>query len=121
VKRAIRRIIQVNAIRLDVALLAMVILVSAGASAAKPQKVAGNAANGKKLYAAQSCDACHMIRGKGGKTGPDLSKAGTKRTAQWMVVFLKNPRSKIPKGTMPPAEGSARDLQDLAAYMMTLK
>jgi mono/diheme cytochrome c family protein len=102
-----------------VALLAMVILVSAGASAAK--KVPGNAANGKKLYAAQSCDACHMIRGKGGKTGPDLSKAGTKRNAQWMVAFLKNPRSKIPKGTMPPAEGSAKDLQDLAAYIMTLK
>ncbi len=83
--------------------------------------MAGNAANGKKLYAAQGCGACHVIRGKGGKTGPDLTKTGTKRTAAWMVAFLKNPRSKIPKGTMPPAEGSAKDLQDLAAYMMTLK
>jgi mono/diheme cytochrome c family protein len=81
----------------------------------------GNVANGQKLYAAQSCATCHKIGGKGGKLGPDLSKEGTKRNAQWLVVFFKKPAAKYPKGTMPPVKGSQKDLQDLAAYMLTLK
>jgi mono/diheme cytochrome c family protein len=82
---------------------------------------AGSAANGQKLYASQGCGGCHKIGGKGGKVGPDLTKEGTKRNAQWLVAFLKNPAVKYPKGTMPPVAGSPKDLQDLAAYMLTLK
>ena len=82
---------------------------------------AGNAANGQKLYASQGCAACHQIGGKGGKIGPDLSKEGKKRNAPWLTAFLKDPRSKIPKGSMPPVKASAKELQDLSAYMLTLK
>jgi nitric oxide reductase subunit C len=82
---------------------------------------AGKAATGHKLYASQGCAACHTIGGKGGKVGPDLSKEGKKRNAAWLTAFLKNPRSKVPKGTMPPVKASAKDLQDLSAYMLTLK
>jgi mono/diheme cytochrome c family protein len=82
---------------------------------------AGKAANGQKLYASQSCAACHTIGSKGGKVGPDLSKEGKKRNVAWLTAFLKNPRSKVPKGSMPPVKASPKELQDLSAYMLTLK
>jgi putative heme-binding domain-containing protein len=37
----------------------------------------GNADRGKKLFESQGgCIACHQIRGKGGRSGPDMSEAG---------------------------------------------
>jgi mono/diheme cytochrome c family protein len=100
------------------AALASAIIATAGSSVGA---AAGSVANGKKLYAAQDCATCHKIGGKGGKIGPDLTKEGTKRNAQWLVPFFKNPAAKYPKGSMPPVKGSQKDLQDLAAYMLTLK
>jgi nitric oxide reductase subunit C len=82
---------------------------------------AGNAAAGQKLYASQGCAACHMIGGKGGKLGPDLSKEGKKRDAKWLTAFLKDPKSKVATGTMPPVKASPKELQDLTTYMLSLK
>jgi nitric oxide reductase subunit C len=103
-----------------VASAAMLAVVVAGLGT-PARAAAGSAANGQKLYASQSCAACHMVGGKGGKVGPDLSKEGKKRNATWLTAFLKNPRSKIAKGSMPPVKASAKDLQDLSAYLLTLK
>lgn len=93
------------------------------ASAGSPVGAApGSVANGQKLYTTQGCASCHTIGGKGGKIGPDLSKEGTKkRSTQWLVAFLKNPKSTNPKSIMPPVKGSPKELQDLAAYMQSLK
>ena len=99
---------------------AMLALVVAGLGT-PARAAAGNAANGKKLYASQGCAACHKLGGKGGKIGPDLSKEGKKRNAPWLTAFLKDPRSKIAKGSMPPVKASPKELQDLSAYMLTLK
>jgi mono/diheme cytochrome c family protein len=82
----------------------------------------GGAAEGKKLYAVHGCGACHKIGGKGGKVGPDLSKEGTKhRSTQWLVGFLKDPKSQDPKNTMPATHASDKELHELAAYMESLK
>ncbi len=81
----------------------------------------GDKASGIKLYAAQHCDACHKIAGKGGPTGPDLSKTGSKHDGAWFAAFLKSPTSKVPGSKMPPAAGSDKDIKDLAAYMVSLK
>lgn len=100
------------------ATLAVVTIASAGVPV---RAAAGSPANGRKLYATQGCATCHKIGGKGGKIGPDLSREGTRRNAQWLAAFFKNPAARFPKGSMPPVKGSAKDLQDLAAYMLTLK
>jgi cytochrome c2 len=92
-----------------------------GRTAAKAAKGTGNAGNGKKLYAAQKCDMCHKIGGSGAAVGPELTREGKKRNQGWLAAFLKNPRSKVPKGTMPPAKGSDKEIGDLAAYMLSLK
>jgi mono/diheme cytochrome c family protein len=99
---------------------AMLALVVAGLGT-PARAAAGNAANGQKLYASQGCAACHKIGSQGGKIGPDLSKEGKKRDAKWLTAFLKDPRSKIVKGSMPPVKASPKELQDLSAYLLTLK
>ena len=100
------------------AALAAATIAGAGSSVGA---AASSVANGQKQYSAQGCASCHKIGSKGGKVGPDLTKEGAKRNAQWLVAFLKNPAAKYPKGTMPPVAGSPKDQQDLAAYMLTLK
>jgi mono/diheme cytochrome c family protein len=98
------------------------LVVTIASSSVPVGAAAGNATNGQKLYASQGCGSCHKIGGKGGKIGPDLSKEGTKkRSTQWLVAFLKNPKRTNPKSIMPPVTGSPKELQDLAAYMQSLK
>jgi mono/diheme cytochrome c family protein len=119
VKETINPTIRLGAAGWRAAVLAAVTIAGAGSAVGA---ASGNVANGQKLYAAQDCATCHKIGSKGGKIGPDLSKEGTKkRSTQWLVAFFKNPKSTNPKSIMPPVKGSQKDLQDLAAYMLTLK
>src|SRR5207248_229941 len=69
------------------AIVATALANTPGAHAAAGKAASGSAAKGQKLYASQGCATCHRIGGKGGKIGPDLSKEGTKRDAQWLVAF----------------------------------
>jgi putative heme-binding domain-containing protein len=41
--------------------------------------VAGKAAKGRGVYAANGCSKCHIIGGEGGTLGPDLSRIGAQR------------------------------------------
>lgn len=43
---------------------------------ASDQKVAGDPAAGKQVFASSGCANCHAIRGEGGAIGPDLSNIG---------------------------------------------
>lgn len=46
---------------------------------ASEQKVPGDAAAGKQVYASAGCGGCHAIRGEGGRLAPDLSNIGGSR------------------------------------------
>ena len=39
-------------------------------------------AKGVKTYGESKCTICHIIQGKGGKSGPDLTHVGAERDAQ---------------------------------------
>lgn len=47
------------------------------------------------------CGGCHMIQGRGGLLGPDLSNAGGQRTALSLREALTKPRPHIPPGYRP--------------------
>jgi cytochrome c2 len=81
----------------------------------------GNAANGEKLYTAQKCSVCHQIAGKGGKMGPELTKVGATRDAKWLAAYLPNPKGADPKNKMTPVKLKGAELDDLIAYLLTLK
>jgi mono/diheme cytochrome c family protein len=43
----------------------------------------GDAAHGKELfYGTAACGTCHMVNGKGGRLGPDLSSVGSSRSIE---------------------------------------
>ncbi|HVF85753.1 MAG TPA: DUF2231 domain-containing protein [Abditibacteriaceae bacterium] len=78
---------------------------------------------GTKVYADQSCAACHQINGKGGKSGPVLTHIGSEgKSVEWHIAHLKNPSSKHPKSSMPAYDYlSPKDLKALSTYMVSLK
>jgi cytochrome c2 len=95
-------------------------------AAAGPVRAAGgqaqpNPANGEKIYTAQKCSVCHRIGTKGGKMGPDISAVGGKRDAEWLRKYLPNPKSVDPKNKMPVVKLKGPDMEDLIAYLLSLK
>ena len=52
----------------------------------------GDAAAGERLFAGKgNCATCHMVRGRGGVLGPDLSNIGRDRTAAQIAQALRDP------------------------------
>ncbi len=64
--------------------------------------VAGDVAKGESIFWEKGgCAACHMIRGRGGISGPDLSNLGGERTLASIRDALTKPRLEIPRGYRP--------------------
>lgn len=85
------------------------------------QADATQVAKGTKVYTDKRCALCHKIRGKGGKIAGDLSTVGAKRDTQWLMTFMKNPKAVMPKAKMMPFRGSEKELNELVAYLSSLK
>jgi len=55
-------------------------------------KTQGDAAHGKELfYGDGNCSMCHMVEGKGGRFGPDLTGVGGSRTREAIIESIRNP------------------------------
>jgi len=52
-------------------------------------------ANGRKMFAAGGCFACHRFQNQGGMTGPDLSTAGRRYSAHDLLDQVVNPSKVI--------------------------
>src|ERR1700681_2594557 len=64
-----------------------------------PAKSAGNAGHGKDLfYGDANCSLCHMIEGKGGRLGPELTAVGGSRTRAAIIDSVRNPSRRLAWG-----------------------
>jgi putative heme-binding domain-containing protein len=63
-----------------------------------PEKLPGDAARGKQVYAKAGCAGCHMIAGAGGRLGPDLTEIGNKRSAAHLMESVVTPAKDIGEG-----------------------
>ena len=98
--------------------------------AAKPLAAAGqdDVKKGEQVYAAQKCQVCHSIAGKGGKTSP-LDGVGTKLTASEIREWITQPakmtaQTKSTKKPPMPNKYSklpAADIDAMVAYLASLK
>jgi mono/diheme cytochrome c family protein len=77
---------------------------------------AGNAANGKTLFAASRCISCHTVEGKGNGSAPELGKIASRATRGWLIAFLRNPQAFDPQTRMPQYGFSDADVRDIVAY-----
>ena len=65
----------------------------------KAPPLAGNAAHGKELFnSGAGCSTCHMIHGKGGRIGPDLTDIGTSRTTAALIESVREPNRRLAWG-----------------------
>jgi cytochrome c oxidase cbb3-type subunit III len=64
-----------------------------------PAKPLGNAAHGKDLfYGDANCSLCHMVDGKGGRFGPELTGVGASRTREAIIDSVRNPSRRLAWG-----------------------
>jgi putative heme-binding domain-containing protein len=69
-----------------------------GAVPAAP--LTGDAANGERLFRS-NCSSCHIVNGRGGQLGPDLSRIGTARPRAGLVGKLRGSNAFIRPGYEP--------------------
>ncbi len=64
-----------------------------------PAQPLGDAAHGKTLFfGTAACSTCHMIEGKGGRLGPDLTTTGSARATDYLVDSVRNPSRRLAQG-----------------------
>ena len=102
----------------EAGLLAAVLVTASAATFAH-----AGADEGKALYEKQ-CKVCHSLAGDKGKMadkGGPLDGIGAKRDAGWLKAYLQDPKSKNPDTKMPKMKLSEQQIDDLVAFLLTLK
>jgi len=72
----------------------------------------GDAAHGKELFfGAAACGTCHMVNGKGGRLGPDLSSVGSSRSIEALVESMRNPSKRLAEGIYEPLKDYSQEYE----------
>lgn len=81
-----------------------------------PAHAAGNAAHGKELfYGDANCSLCHMIEGKGGRLGPDLTGVGGSRTRVAIIDSVRNPSRRLAWGLTEATKEFPQEYESVTA------
>lgn len=63
----------------------------------------GNVSKGEAMFRGSAgCATCHMVNGKGGLLGPDLSRVGASRSRQYLVESIRTPDTELSDGMSDP-------------------
>jgi cytochrome c oxidase cbb3-type subunit 3 len=64
-----------------------------------PADVPGDVVRGKSLfYGGAACSTCHVMNGKGGRLGPDLTGTGSARSIEYLVESVRVPSRRLAQG-----------------------
>jgi mono/diheme cytochrome c family protein len=112
---------------LPVTLFAVAVMAAPAAAAPLPRQD-DPVKKGQEVYAAQKCQTCHSIAGKGGKQSP-LDGVGKKLSADEIRQWIVNPTEMTKKSgstKKPPMPNRysklpAADIDAMVAYLASLK
>ncbi len=77
---------------------------------------------GRTLYFEKyGCDACHQINLIGGTIGPDLTNAGKRLRPEWVVQWLRNPKTFLKRSVEPAYAFPPKEIEDLTAFLLSPK
>ena len=66
-------------------------------------KLDGDPAKGEKIFVgAGGCATCHMVNGRGGLLGPDLSRVGAARSVEYLAESIREPDKELSDGMLDP-------------------
>jgi mono/diheme cytochrome c family protein len=99
--------------------LALLALLAFAACAPKDPPVTAEA--GKALFPQAGCASCHKVGAEGSATGPDLTMAGFRHSAEWLELWLSDPQAWKPGTLMPNRRLSGPARRALVLYMVGLK
>src|SRR5512133_466676 len=99
----------------------VVSVVLALAATALMTMVAQAESKGEQLFK-QKCAMCHVVNGKGGAIGPDLTKVASKMKEGDLKAMLENPKKRNAASTMPAFRTLSKpDMDALLGYLKMLK
>ncbi|HEX6505853.1 MAG TPA: c-type cytochrome [Terriglobales bacterium] len=79
-----------------------------------PAQPIGKAAHGKELfYGDANCSSCHMVNGKGGRIGPDLSAVGGSRRTDALIESVRKPSAKLAWGLTEPTKEFPQEYEEV--------
>ena len=65
--------------------------------------VTGDVKKGEAIFWDQAaCGSCHMVRGRGGRLGPDLSRVAAARSAEYLEESVREPSKELSDGLVDP-------------------
>lgn len=77
-----------------------------------PANPPGNAANGKDaFFGSANCFACHMVQGKGGRLGPDLTGTGSSRSIASIIESIREPSRRLAAGLTEATKGFPQEYE----------
>ncbi|MEW6115834.1 MAG: cytochrome c [Nitrospirota bacterium] len=77
-----------------------------------------SSSRGEKLFVEEGCIHCHLFKGKGGGTGPDLTNVTRRRDYPWIRNQIRNPEEHNPRTEMPSySHLSEEDVRALFRYL----
>jgi len=81
-----------------------------------PAKPVGNAIHGKELfYGDANCSLCHMVQGKGGKLGPELTGVGASRPPEAIIDSVRNPSRRLAWGLTEATKEFPQEYESVTA------